>query len=228
MKVTDPDVIKAGERDLIESIKDDLDWNVIKDVFLQNIKSPSFDIKDGALSFDVNGGEIFVHGGEIAFRVDLQLKTEMTIIFDRKGNYIPDRESSSYEYDTDSDEQKNDNIDDEIDDLELDTSSEDINDDEIQSDIESEIESDIESDIDSMIESEIDSSTESNIDSEQLIDEVLLDDISSLEDEDILGEMTEQDTVELDSIAELNKLTKDDDIEDILKESRDFWRTEEK
>ncbi|MBF0413572.1 MAG: hypothetical protein HQK70_12800 [Desulfamplus sp.] len=204
MKVTDPDVIKAGERDLIESIKDDLDWNVIKDVFLQNIKSPSFDIKDGALSFDVNGGEIFVHGGEIAFRVDLQLKTEMTIIFDRKGNYIPDRESSSYEYDTDSDEQKNDNIDDEIDDLELDTSSEDINDDEIQSDI------------------------ESNIDSEQLIDEVLLDDISSLEDEDILGEMTEQDTVELDSIAELNKLTKDDDIEDILKESRDFWRTEEK
>ncbi|MGD9733519.1 MAG: hypothetical protein AB7U45_15180, partial [Desulfamplus sp.] len=79
-KVTDPDVIKAGERDLIESIKNDLDWNVIKDVFLQKIRSASFDINQSALSFDVSGGEIVVHKGNIAFRLDLELKTEMPIL----------------------------------------------------------------------------------------------------------------------------------------------------
>lgn len=96
MKVTDPDVIKAGEKDLIESIKDDLDWNVIKEVFLQKIKSSSFDIKDDSLSFAVSGGEIVVHEGAIAFRVDFQLRTETAIMFDRKGNYIPGRDHVEY------------------------------------------------------------------------------------------------------------------------------------
>ena len=92
MKVTEPDVIKSGERDLIESIKDDLDWDAIKEIFMQRIKSSSFELnKDSSLSFDVSGGEIIVHRGEIAFRVDFELQTAMSIIFDRKGNYIPEQ-----------------------------------------------------------------------------------------------------------------------------------------
>lgn len=160
-KVTDPDVIKAGERDLIESIKNDLDWNVIKDVFLQKIKSASFDINQSALSFDVSGGEIVVHKGNIAFRLDLELKTEMPILFDKNGNYITDDQSEN-----------------------------------ITNDVE------------------------------------ILDDISSLEDEDILGDVDEQETQELvDPLTDMNhfnELDENDDIEDILKESRDFWGKEEK
>ncbi len=217
MKVTDPDVIKAGERDLIEAIKDDLDWNAIKEVFLNKIKSSSFDIKDGALSFDVSGGEIVVHGGAIAFRLDVQLKTEIPIMFDRKGNYIFDKDPLFYEDNSNSDVKENHNIDDDIiDELNLEASSENI-----ASDIK------LDSDINSELDYNGDSSIGSEVDSDQLIDDdELLDDISSLEDEDILGDMAGEESEDISAIEELNILTKDDGIEEILQESRDFWKTD--
>lgn len=216
MKVTDPDVIKAGERDLIESIKDDLDWNVIKGVLLQKLQSSSFDIKNGALSFDVSGGEIVVHDGQIAFRVDFQLKTEMAIMFDRKGNYIPDGFPVSLYGDSpvlpDGDTITNDEyrLDGEHISDEYNTSPDELQDDDID-----ELGSDASSD-----------------DVEFLDDITLLEDedILGKDEEDILGDMTDdQDAGELDPIADLNQLNQsDDDIEDILKESRDFWGTQEK
>ncbi|MBF0377652.1 MAG: hypothetical protein HQK72_09225 [Desulfamplus sp.] len=209
MKVTEPDVIKSGERDLIESIKDDLDWDTIKEIFIQRIKSASFDLnKDSSLSFDVNGGEIIVHKGEIAFRVDFELQTAMSIMFDRKGNYIPEPYNISPDK-IDSTHAEDNKID---------------NHTKIKS-------------YDPLLDD----------------DELIIDDITSLEDEDILGdgdgdildqledekdageldpiadlnELNEPEE-ELDPIADLNQLSHSDDIEDILKESRDFWRTQDK
>ncbi|MBF0572892.1 MAG: hypothetical protein HQK69_03925 [Desulfamplus sp.] len=209
MKVTEPDVIKSGEKDLIESIKDDLDWDAIKEIFIQRIKSSSFDLnKDSSLSFDVSGGEIIVHEGEIAFRVDFELQTAMSIMFDRKGNYIQEQ------YDMASDK--------------IDSTDAAVN--------------------------KIDNHTK--IESyDPLLDDtdLIIDDITSLEDEDILGKVDddiilesdddislennedileqlgdEKDAGELDPIADLNDLNKSDDIEDILKESRNFWGTQDK
>jgi len=79
MKITDPDVIKNGEKDLIQAVKDDLDLDIIKKI-MQN--------KMNAESISSNGGEIVVHNNEIAFRLDLSIEISGSLMFDRQGNYI--------------------------------------------------------------------------------------------------------------------------------------------
>lgn len=80
MKITSPDVIKNGEKDLIQAVRDDLDPETVKQI-----------IKDrmSVKSLVSRGGEIIVHNREIAFRLDFSLEIEGSIMFDRQGNYIP-------------------------------------------------------------------------------------------------------------------------------------------
>ncbi len=79
MKVTNPDVIKAGERDLIETIKEDLEWDAVKTLLVDRIKETTL---------ETCGGEIIVHEGQIAFKIDLEIKTSISLMFDRDGNHI--------------------------------------------------------------------------------------------------------------------------------------------
>lgn len=215
MKVTDPDVIKAGEKDLIESIKDDLDWNVIKEVFLQKIKSSSFDIKDDSLSFAVSGGEIVVHEGAIAFRVDFQLRTETAIMFDRNGNYIPGRDHSDSGNNIQSKQPEYDEID------------------ILESDSINGLKSDMLKEDENLKEMEYEDYYKKPVEYNQ-IDQIvddgeLLDGIASMEADDILRDLADkQDAQEIDSIANLNAMNHSDDIKNILKESRDFWGKQEK
>jgi len=81
MKITDPDVIKNGEKDLIQAVKDDLDLDTIKKIMQNKINAESLSSK---------GGEIVVHNNEIAFRLDFNIKISGSLIFDRQGNYIPE------------------------------------------------------------------------------------------------------------------------------------------
>ncbi|MDA3915434.1 MAG: hypothetical protein PF690_00470 [Deltaproteobacteria bacterium] len=85
MKITDPDVIKNGEKDLIQAVKDDLDLDIIKRI-MQN--------KMNAESISSKGGEIVVHNNKIAFRLDFSIEISGSLMFDRQGNYIsePDGE----------------------------------------------------------------------------------------------------------------------------------------
>lgn len=80
MKITDPDVIKNGEKDLIQAVKDDLDLDIVKKI-MQN--------KMTAESISSKGGEIVVHNNEIAFRLDFSIEISGSLMFDRHGNYIP-------------------------------------------------------------------------------------------------------------------------------------------
>jgi len=81
MKITDPDVIRNGEKDLIQAVKDDLDLDIIKKI-MQN--------KMNAESISSKGGKIVVHNNEIAFRLDLCIEISGSLMFDRHGNYIPE------------------------------------------------------------------------------------------------------------------------------------------
>jgi len=209
LKVTDPDVIKTGERDLIESIKDDLDLAAVQGILLEKIRSSSFDIKDEALSFDISGGEIVVHDGQIAFRVDCQLKTEMAIMFDRKGNYISDQASTL------SDKLESENL---IDELEPDEIRDALKEEEISDrlefdDIPDELKYD---DIPCEME---EADLPDEIEPDQLTPDDLLDDLDALEDEDILGDLEdEQEIRAVDPISDLKNLTQNDDFEELLKE----------
>ncbi len=108
MKITDPDVIKNGERDLIDAVKENLDLNTIKEIMQNKIHTKTLLSK---------GGEIVVHNNEIAFKLDFSFEIQGSLMFDRQGNYIPESdEPKSDEPKSDepkSDEPKSDEIEEE-------------------------------------------------------------------------------------------------------------------
>lgn len=85
MKVTDPEIIRTGERDLIDAVKEDLDWDAVREIVKNKINISSV---------DTAGGEIVVHDNQVAFRVDLEVKLDLSLMFDRDGNHIPEQEEA--------------------------------------------------------------------------------------------------------------------------------------
>ncbi len=170
MKITDPDVIKNGEKDLIHAVKDDLDLDIVKKI-MQN--------KMNAESISSKGGEIVVHNNEIAFRLDFSIEISDSLMFDRHGNYIPgpDEEDALP-----------------IDDLDTFTDEPDP-----ETDLEPGSEAKIEDDL--YLKTEVE--TTSDYESE-----------TELKGEPE-SEISENDDIQ-DNIV-------DEGIDDILKESRDFW-----
>lgn len=85
MKITDPDVIKNGEKELIEAISEDLDLDAVKEILQQQIAETTLAAK---------GGKIIVHNNEIAFQMDFKLNLSGSLLFDRDGNYISPSDDS--------------------------------------------------------------------------------------------------------------------------------------
>ncbi|MCF6245983.1 MAG: hypothetical protein L3J69_01350 [Desulfobacula sp.] len=85
MKITDPDVIKNGEKDLIEAVQEDLDLDTVKKILEKRM---------AASTLLPDGGEIIVHNNEIAFRMNFNIHLSGSLMFDRQGNYIPDSDET--------------------------------------------------------------------------------------------------------------------------------------
>ncbi len=81
MRITDPGVIKNGEKDLIESLKEDLDLDAVREIIKKKMTTAALSPK---------GGEIVVHNNQIAFRMDFELCLSGSLMFDRQGNHIPE------------------------------------------------------------------------------------------------------------------------------------------
>lgn len=81
MKITDPEVIRNGEKDLIDAVKKDLDLDAIRQILEKKIAAQALTSK---------GGQIVVHNNEIAFRLDFELNLSGSLMFDRQGNYLPE------------------------------------------------------------------------------------------------------------------------------------------
>lgn len=174
MKITDPDVIKNGEKDLIQAVKDDLDLDIIKKI-MQN--------KMNAESISSKGGEIVVHNNEIAFRLDFSIEISGSLMFDRQGNYI-----------SESDEEDALPIDD------LDPFTD-------EPDPETDLEPNLEPGSEAKIEDDLYLKPELETSSDSVSETEL-----SLEPE---SEISENDDIQDDIV--------DEDINDILKESRELW-----
>ncbi len=84
MKVTDPGVIQNSEKDLIEALKQDLDVDAVRSIILKNLSGADL---------STHGGEIVVHDGRIAFRMDFELRMTGSLMFDRQGNHISDEDT---------------------------------------------------------------------------------------------------------------------------------------
>ncbi len=178
MKITDPGVIKNGEKDLIESLKEDLDLDAVKEIIRNKMSTAALFTK---------GGEIIVHNNQIAFRMDFDLRLSGSLMFDRQGNHIP-AESD------DSDDRKGYYLDEK--------DNKDIED--IKSDNETKSEGKDDLDLPDYDLDPLDGLEELTEESEPELE---------YKENDAL---IENDTLNMDDLA-------DDDITDILKESRDFW-----
>lgn len=96
MKITDYDVIRNGERELIDSINGDLDW-----VIMENIFQKKHNLSFGE-DVEYKKGDIVVHNKEIAYQLDFDVKVNLSILIDREGNFLSistarDRDESNEE-----------------------------------------------------------------------------------------------------------------------------------
>ncbi len=82
MKITEYDVIKSGEQELIDAITADLDWGTIDKIFS----------KEHNLKIDENveyrNGDIVVYNDQIAYKLEFDVNVILSVLLDREGNYI--------------------------------------------------------------------------------------------------------------------------------------------
>jgi hypothetical protein len=171
MKITDPGIIKNGEKDLIELLKEDLDLDAVREIIQKKMTSAALSPK---------GGEIVVHNNQIAFRMDFDLCLSGSLMFDRQGNHIPESD-------------------------EFFDSTKDFKEDHTK---------------DPMDQGDILAGEKTDLD----LPDYDLDPLNDLDVLDELDELTDEPEIELKEKGDflMDELA-DDDMTDILKESRDFW-----
>jgi hypothetical protein len=82
MKITNANVIKTGEQDLIDAITADLDWGVIEEIFRKEHK---IGIKE---EIEYKKGDIIAHNNQIAYRLEFEVKVNLAVLLSREGDYI--------------------------------------------------------------------------------------------------------------------------------------------
>jgi hypothetical protein len=82
MKVTSDDIIKSGERELIDGITADLDWAAVERIFKEAHGLP--------LGEDVSyrRGDLVVHEDRIAYLLEFEVKVPLSMLLDRQGNCL--------------------------------------------------------------------------------------------------------------------------------------------
>jgi hypothetical protein len=82
VKITNSEIIKSGERELIDTITGDLDWNTIEQIVRERHK---LNIQD---DIEYRQGDLIVHENKVAYRLDFDIKMSLSVIFDREGNCL--------------------------------------------------------------------------------------------------------------------------------------------
>jgi hypothetical protein len=82
MKITSVDVIKNGERDLMDAITADLDWGSVEKIFRER---HNLSIEE---DIEYKKGDIVVHNEQVAYRLDFVAKVTLSVLLDRDGNYL--------------------------------------------------------------------------------------------------------------------------------------------
>lgn len=82
MKITNSEIIKSGERELIDAITGDLDWSVIEKIVEQK---HHLSLQDDV---EYRKGDLVVFENQIAYKLDFEVKVNLSVLFDRQGNYL--------------------------------------------------------------------------------------------------------------------------------------------
>jgi hypothetical protein len=82
MKLTDSQVIANREQELFDSIIADLDWAAIEEIFK---KQHNLEIQE---EVEYRKGDIVSHDSAVAYRLDFEVKVNLSILIDRQGNFL--------------------------------------------------------------------------------------------------------------------------------------------
>ena len=82
MKISDHEVIKSGEQELIDAITADLDWGAIEKVFKEK---HNLGIEEDV---EYKRGDIVVHNNQVAYKLEFNVNVVLSILLDREGKYI--------------------------------------------------------------------------------------------------------------------------------------------
>jgi hypothetical protein len=82
MKITNSEIIKSGERELIDAITGDLNWRVIEKIVEDK---HHLSLQDDV---EYKKGDMVVFENQIAYKLDFEVKVNLSVLFDRQGNYL--------------------------------------------------------------------------------------------------------------------------------------------
>jgi hypothetical protein len=82
MKITNAEVIKNGEKDLIDSITADLDWGAIEEIFLTE---HNLGIDE---DIEYKSGDIVAHESHVAYKLEFTVKVNLSVLISRDGEYL--------------------------------------------------------------------------------------------------------------------------------------------
>ncbi len=135
MKLTDPESIQESEKEFIDTINAELDWEAIEKMLLEK---HSFTLQE---EIDYKDGDLVVYKDNIAYKFDFEIKVPLSVIFNREGECL-EISTVRDDFDEDIDSENDQNIDPDYD-LETDI---DLNDDESNLNPPSNMENNIEDD----------------------------------------------------------------------------------
>ena len=89
MKITNNEIIKSGERELIDAITAELDWGAVEDIFREQ--------HNLGIDEDVQykHGDIVVHNNQVAYSLEFEVKVTVSVVMDREGNHLSVRLSDT-------------------------------------------------------------------------------------------------------------------------------------
>ncbi|MEE8399507.1 MAG: hypothetical protein V3S89_10910 [Desulfobacterales bacterium] len=82
MKITRREIIEEGEQDLIDAITGELDWGVIEEIFEKEHRLKMSD------DVTYKSGDIVIHNNQVAYRLEFDVKTTLSLFLDRDGTCL--------------------------------------------------------------------------------------------------------------------------------------------
>lgn len=82
MKLTNPESIQESEKEFIDTINAELDWDAIEQLLLER---HGFAVQEDV---DYKDGNLIVHNNEIAYKFDFEIKVPLSVIFNREGECL--------------------------------------------------------------------------------------------------------------------------------------------
>jgi hypothetical protein len=82
MKISNPEKIEESEKEFIDLINAELDWEVIENLLLEK---HNFTLQE---EVEYKNGDIVVHNDSIAYKFDFNIKVPLSIVFSREGEFL--------------------------------------------------------------------------------------------------------------------------------------------